>query len=95
MAIIPRNSLGDTDQKAIRDQLDRLLHSRQFEKSRRRRQFLEYIVNETLAGRADLSAALGYGGRTPGFAGRLRRVDDSGTYGTLIVVSSGIEARFL
>ena len=59
VAIIPRNSLGDTDQKAIRDQLDRLLHSRQFEKSRRRRQFLEYIVNETLAGRADLSAALG------------------------------------
>ena len=53
MAIIPRNRLSDTDQKAIRDQLDRLLHSRQFEKSRRRRQFLEYIVNETLAGRSD------------------------------------------
>jgi adenylate cyclase len=53
VAIIPRNSLSDTDQKAIRDQLDRLLHSRQFEKSRRRRQFLEYIVNETLDGRSD------------------------------------------
>jgi adenylate cyclase len=53
VAINPRNCLSDTDQKAIRDQLDRLLHSRQFEKSRRRRQFLEYIVNETLAGRSD------------------------------------------
>ena len=53
MAINPRNSLSDTDQKVIRDQLNRLLHSRQFEKSRRRRQFLEYIVNETLAGRSD------------------------------------------
>ena len=45
--------MSDTDQKAIRDQLDRLLRSRQFEKSRRRRQFLEYIVNETLSGRSD------------------------------------------
>ena len=53
MAIIPRNSLSDTDQKAIREQLDRLLHSRPFQKSRRRQQFLEYIVNETLAGRSD------------------------------------------
>ena len=53
VAIIPRNSLSETDQKAIREQLDRLLRSRQFEKSRRRRQFLEYIVNETLSGRSD------------------------------------------
>ena len=51
MAINPRNSLSD--QTAIRDQLDRLLRSREFGKSRRRRQFLEYIVNETLAGRSD------------------------------------------
>jgi adenylate cyclase len=53
VVIIPRNSLSDTDQSAIREQLDRVLHSPQFQKSRRRRQFLEYIVNETLAGRSD------------------------------------------
>ena len=53
MAIIPRNSLSDADQKAIREQLNRLLRSRLFQKSRRRRQFLEYIVNETLAGRSN------------------------------------------
>ncbi len=52
MAIIPRNSLSETDQKAIREQLDRLLRSRLFQKSKRRRQFLEYIVNEELAGRS-------------------------------------------
>ena len=52
MAINPRNSLSETDQKAIREQLDRLLRSRLFQRSRRRRQFLEYIVNETLAGRS-------------------------------------------
>jgi adenylate cyclase len=53
VANTPRNSLSNADQKAVRAQLDRLLHSPQFEKSRRRRQFLEYIVNETLAGRSD------------------------------------------
>jgi adenylate cyclase len=34
-------------------ELARLLRSRQFQKSPRRRRFLEYIVNETLAGRSD------------------------------------------
>ena len=53
MATSPRDRLSDTDQKAIREQLDRLFNSRQFQKSRRRRAFLEYIVNETLAGRCD------------------------------------------
>jgi hypothetical protein len=53
VAIIPRNCLSGTDHEAIRAQLDRLLLSRQFQRSRRRRQFLEYIVNETLAGRSD------------------------------------------
>ena len=52
MAVNPRNSLSETDQKAIREQLDRLLRSRLFQRSRRRRRFLEYIVRETLAGRS-------------------------------------------
>ena len=53
MAIILRDSLSKSDQKAIREQLKRLLDSPQFQKSRRRRQFLEYLVNETLAGRSN------------------------------------------
>ena len=45
--------MSDIDHKAIREQLDRLLRSAQFQKSPRRQKFLEYIVNETLAGRSD------------------------------------------
>jgi TolB-like protein/Tfp pilus assembly protein PilF len=41
------------DQKAVREQLDRILHSGPFAQSRRRQRFLEYVVNETLAGRAE------------------------------------------
>jgi adenylate cyclase len=44
---------GVNDQKAIREQLDRILRSGPFQKSRRRQRFLEYIVNETLTGRSD------------------------------------------
>ena len=44
---------NDPDQKAIREQLDRILHSGPFAQSRRRQRFLEYIVNETLAGRSE------------------------------------------
>ncbi len=36
---------------AVREQLDRVLRSPPFQQSRRRQRFLEYIVNETLAGR--------------------------------------------
>src|SRR5262249_4698863 len=39
------------DQKAIRAELDRILHSAPFHQSHRRQRFLEYLVNETLAGR--------------------------------------------
>ena len=53
MTAIPRNRWSDTDQKAIREQLDRILHSGPFQQSQRRQRFLEYIVNETLAGRSD------------------------------------------
>ena len=43
----------EADQKAVREQLDRILKSGSFKQSRRRQRFLEYIVNETLAGRSD------------------------------------------
>ena len=43
---------SDVDQKAIRKQLDRILHSLPFQHSPRRQRFLEFIVSETLAGRS-------------------------------------------
>jgi TolB-like protein/Tfp pilus assembly protein PilF len=45
---------SESDQKAIRQQLDRILHGGPFLHSRRRQRFLEFIVNETLAGRGEL-----------------------------------------
>lgn len=49
---------SESDQKAVRVQVGRILHSGPFAQSRRRQRFLEYIVNETLAGR---------GGRLKGY----------------------------
>ena len=51
-AILP-NCWSESDRKAIRDQLDRILKSGPFHQSRRPQRFLEYIVNETLAGRGE------------------------------------------
>jgi hypothetical protein len=56
---IPFESLSPSDRKAVREELDRILKSDQFLQSRRRRRFLEYVVNETLAGR---------GGRLKGYS---------------------------
>src|SRR5262245_21413513 len=42
-----------SDQKAIREQLVRILNSGPFHHAPRRRRFLEYIVNEALAGRGE------------------------------------------
>jgi hypothetical protein len=53
VTVIEVNSWGESDQQAIRVQLDRILKSGPFLKSRRRQRFLEYIVNETLAGRGE------------------------------------------
>lgn len=47
------NCWSESDQRAIREQLDRILHSGPFHQSHRRQRFLEYLVNETLAGRTD------------------------------------------
>ena len=50
---IPLNSWSESDQEAIRQQLDRILNSGPFHQSQRRQRFLEYLVNETLAGRSE------------------------------------------
>src|SRR5262245_32315622 len=51
-AITP-NGWSESDQKAIREQLVRILNSGPFHQSHRRQRFLEYLVNETLAGRGE------------------------------------------
>ena len=53
MTVIAVNGWSESAQKAIREQLDRILNSGVFHQSRRRQRFLEYIVNETLAGRGE------------------------------------------
>ena len=61
MSVIPRVRWNVTDRKAIREQLDRILRSGAFQKSRRRQTFLEYIVEETLAGRSVKGYDVGLG----------------------------------
>ena len=53
MTVIQLRCWSESDQKAIREQLDRILSSGPFLQSRRRQRFLEYLVNETLAGRSE------------------------------------------
>jgi TolB-like protein/Tfp pilus assembly protein PilF len=50
---IPRIGWSESDQKAIHEQLGRILNSGPFLHSPRRQRFLEYVVNETLAGRGE------------------------------------------
>lgn len=44
---------GEFDETSVRAQLDRILKSGPFHTSKRRQRFLEYLVNETLAGRGE------------------------------------------
>ena len=44
---------SESDEKAIREQLVRILNSGPFHQSQRRQRFLEYLVNETLSGRGE------------------------------------------
>ena len=53
MTVIPLNCWSEPDQKAVREQLNRILKSGPFHQSQRRQRFLEYLVNETLAGRGE------------------------------------------
>jgi TolB-like protein/Tfp pilus assembly protein PilF len=50
---VPLSYWSEPDQKAVREHLDRIVHSGPFHQSQRRQRFLEYLVNETLAGRAE------------------------------------------
>ena len=62
-----------SDQRTVREQLDRILQSGPFQQSRRRQRFLEYIVGEMLAGRGDqikgYNIAVEVLGRSEGFNG--------------------------
>ena len=53
MTVISLNYRSESEQRAIREELARILNSAPFQQSRRRQRFLEYIVNETLAGRGE------------------------------------------
>jgi TolB-like protein len=53
VTVVTFNGWSESDQKAIREQLDRILNSGPFHQAPRRRRFLEYIVNEALAGRGE------------------------------------------
>jgi len=53
VTVITFNGWSESDQKAIREQLDRILNSGPFYQAPRRQRFLEYIVNEALAGRGE------------------------------------------
>jgi tetratricopeptide (TPR) repeat protein len=53
VAAVPLDCRSESDRKAIREQLDRIVRSDPFIQSQRRQRFLEYIVHETLAGRGE------------------------------------------
>lgn len=53
MTTISLSSCNESEQRAVRGQLDRILKSGPFHQSRHRQRFLEYIVNEALAGRGE------------------------------------------
>src|SRR5262245_33501330 len=53
MTVTAPNCWSETDEKTIREQLDRIVNSGPFAQSRRRQRFLEFTVTETLAGRGE------------------------------------------
>ena len=53
MTVVSLDCWNESDQKAIREQLDRIIKSGSFMQSRRRQRFLQFIVNETVAGRGE------------------------------------------
>ena len=59
LMLVSLDCSGKIDRKAVREQLDRMVRSGPFLQSQRRQRFLEYIVDETLAGR---------GGRLKGYS---------------------------
>ena len=53
MTELPLNFRGESDQKAVREQLARISKSGPFSQSARRKRFLDYLVTETLEGRGE------------------------------------------
>jgi hypothetical protein len=53
MKATPPESWSESEEKTIREELDRIVGSGPFLHSRRRQRFLEFIVTEALAGRGD------------------------------------------
>lgn len=53
MTLTAPDRCSKSDQDAVRQQLDRIVKSGPFHNSQRRQRFLEYLVNETLAGRGE------------------------------------------
>ena len=86
MAEIQLKHWNDTDQKAIRRQMDRIIHSGPFHQSQRRQRFLEYLVNETLAGR---------GGRLKGYNIALEVFERPETFDPIVHPLVRIEAARL
>jgi len=52
VTVISLSCWSESDQKAIREQLVRILNSGPFHQSHRRQRFLDYLVNELLPGAA-------------------------------------------
>ena len=86
MTEISLNCRSESDQRAIREQLARILKSGPFQQSRRRQRFLEYIVTETLAGR---------GGRLKGYNVALAVFDRPKTFDSALDPVVRIEAARL
>ncbi|MFA5958122.1 hypothetical protein [Hyphomicrobium sp.] len=53
MSVTGAHNWSESEQRAVRAQLDRIVNSALFHQSQRRRRFLEFLVVETLAGRGD------------------------------------------
>ncbi|HMK40064.1 MAG TPA: hypothetical protein VK451_00750 [Methyloceanibacter sp.] len=86
MAEIQLKHWNESDQKAIRRQMDRIIHSGPFHQSQRRQRFLEYLVNETLAGR---------GGRLKGYNIALEVFERPETFDPIVHPLVRIEAARL
>ena len=84
MAVIQLKHWSESDQEAIRQQLDRILKSGPFHQSHRRQRFLEYLVNETLAGRSE---------RLKGYNVALEVFDRPETFDPIVDPSCGSRPR--
>lgn len=77
---------SQSDPDAVREQLARILKSRPFQQSQRRQRFLQYLVDETLAGRGD---------RLKGYAIAVEVFDRPTTFDPLVDPVVRIEAARL